>query len=368
MSTVSNNSSKQVLVVGPIPPPLHGQSKNTHNLCLALEDRGMKPLVANTSSRVLERGLVYHANRAMGYVKALVLIVANSVKISKTAYFACDGGLGLIYLVPVGLIARIFKYRIFVHHRNFSYIDTKARLMSFFLKATGPEATHIFLCDSMRASFVAMYGQRFEAIIVSNATHIKLQPNERDRSDKDTSFVIGHLSNLSIDKGLLDFLGTLRACREAGLPVKGALAGPPMQLSDKLIIDDALQEFGDLLEYLGPVYGEEKNKFFKSLDLFLFPSRYKKEAQPNVLFEAISYSVPVIAFQIGCIACDLGHLENAVVDTSETFIDNAKMQIEDWIKSPESFCRARERAFATASQAKSNGDREYAHLIDGLLQ
>ena len=47
------------------------------------------------------------------------------------------------------------------------------------------------------------------------------------------------------------------------------------------------------------VSGASKDAFFRSIDVFLFPTRYKIEGQPLVILEAMSYGVPVVATSQG---------------------------------------------------------------------
>jgi glycosyltransferase involved in cell wall biosynthesis len=54
-------------------------------------------------------------------------------------------------------------------------------------------------------------------------------------------------------------------------------------------------------QYLGPLYGDAKQRFYEQLDIFLFPTRYANEAEPLVVFEALRSGVHVIACDRGSI-------------------------------------------------------------------
>ena len=68
-----------------------------------------------------------------------------------------------------------------------------------------------------------------------------------------------------------------------------------------MLVREALKKYPDSINYRGPVHGSNKKEFFNDIHIMLFPSRYKNEAQPLVVFEALSYGVPVICFNRGCI-------------------------------------------------------------------
>ena len=54
------------------------------------------------------------------------------------------------------------------------------------------------------------------------------------------------------------------------------------------------------IRLVGPVFGVDKDKCFKSANLFLFPSKF--DTFPLVILEAMSYGIPVISTDIGGIA------------------------------------------------------------------
>ena len=59
--------------------------------------------------------------------------------------------------------------------------------------------------------------------------------------------------------------------------------------SDEMYVKDNMMENG---EYIGPVYGEEKQKQLAKCDYFIHTSRY--EGMPMAVLEALSYGIPCI--------------------------------------------------------------------------
>ena len=86
------------------------------------------------------------------------------------------------------------------------------------------------------------------------------------------------------------------------MPASLRLAGPIQTDEAREVIAEASKSFGDALEYVGPIPPGEVVNFLRDLDVFLFPSRYRNEAEPLVVIEAIQVGVPVFAFDRGCIA------------------------------------------------------------------
>ncbi len=78
------------------------------------------------------------------------------------------------------------------------------------------------------------------------------------------------------------------------------LAGPVAKEDDRKAIAAAVRDIPGF-SYSGPLYGDEKDAFFAGLDLFVFPTEYRFEAQPIVLYEAMAQGVPVLSVDRGCI-------------------------------------------------------------------
>ena len=70
---------------------------------------------------------------------------------------------------------------------------------------------------------------------------------------------------------------------------KFVFAGPFETTSDEMYVKDNMMENG---EYIGPVYGEEKQKQLAKCDYFIHTSRY--EGMPMAVLEALSYGIPCI--------------------------------------------------------------------------
>jgi glycosyltransferase involved in cell wall biosynthesis len=109
--------------------------------------------------------------------------------------------------------------------------------------------------------------------------------------------VIGHLANLSEEKGSVDLLQALRELSD--IPLTLVLAGPAMP--------NFLRAWGSCSEKhrvvrTGPLTAEQKKDFFAGIDLFSLPSR--SDSFGLVLLEAWANQKPVIAYRAGG-PCDL---------------------------------------------------------------
>jgi glycosyltransferase involved in cell wall biosynthesis len=314
--------ASKIIFIGQFPPPISGLTFITSRLASLLVQAGYDVAVYNTTGPAGNRSIFFHATRFVKIGRALFSIASNSLSgKSRVCYLTAEGGLGLIYSVIIAIWARLFRLRIYIHHHSFSYIVRKRLLMKLLTVWSGPEAVHIFLSSGMAEKFASRYGRAIRSLVLSNAALVDSVPSE-SRDPKREAITIGLLSNLTADKGLHEFTKIVRIGKERGLPIRGVLAGPVVSGTDRNDLESMKKELGKYLDYRGPVYDEEKARFFRDIDVFIFFTTYLNEAQPTVLFEAMAHGIPVISYDRGCIrsqVADGGHVfpqaENIISET-----------------------------------------------------
>ena len=79
------------------------------------------------------------------------------------------------------------------------------------------------------------------------------------------------------------------------------LAGPVRDPALQAEISDFCRRNGAVAAHIGPVMGEDKRRFYESVDLFVLPTRLIDEADPLVLLDAYSFGCDVLASSTGCI-------------------------------------------------------------------
>jgi glycosyltransferase involved in cell wall biosynthesis len=166
-----------------------------------------------------------------------------------------------------------------------------------------------------------------------------------------------------VEKGFDLVLRTFEAAREEGLDVRLRLAGPTRSAVEARMLANVLKRHGGRVHYVGPVYGVDKEAFYNAIDLVLFPTRYRNEADPLVLLEALDHGVPVIAYSRGCIQEHVPAEAGCVVDADEDFSERALAVIRDYVSSPAKLDRASEDAIRYVPKMR---DRAHADL-EGVL-
>lgn len=120
--------------------------------------------------------------------------------------------------------------------------------------------------------------------------------------------VVGHLANLSMEKGTPDVLTAVEQVRQAGLPVRAVLAGAQMPS-----FEQSWRWGGpdDWITLLGPIGDAEKRDFFAGIDVFVLPSR--SDSFGLVLLEAWANGVPVIGYRAGGVADVIRHEQDGLL-------------------------------------------------------
>lgn len=359
-----------IVVIGRLPPPVDGMSKVTQLVLDRLRQRGPVQ-VANLSPGYNGRGPAYHAVKLSLVFMAALTLIAGALRADKRLYMPADAGLGCWYTIALVGLARLLGYATFVHYHSFDYLTKRTRRLAVLSRVGGPECRHILLCPAMRRRFQELYPAARHSLLVSNAIFSPPAARPAPARRSEGPLRLGHLSNLCADKGLDTLFSLLRSLHEHQVPAKLVLAGPGLGRMDNAMIAAGLYEFGDAVEYLGPVDGAAKDAFYDDIDVFVFPTRYRNEAQPLVVFEALAAGVPTLAYARGCIESDLGRgPAGALVPVEKDFITAVLPTLQQWAEDRDALHRAAEAALArarAAHEASREGLDSLVELLTGPL-
>ena len=183
-------------------------------------------------------------------------------------------------------------------------------------------------------------------------------------STSPSSFVLGHLSNLSIDKGLCEVIETFERIAEVDCTARLVLAGPCHKPGDRDVLNRAVAKHAGRIEYRGAVYESAKVKFFREIDAFLFPT--KIESWGIVLNEALSFGVPVISVRRACIPCLVG--EGGVIISPELdFAKVAAQIVTKWISDVGSHRAACAAAYQRGRDLESKTASSMQALVNTIV-
>jgi glycosyltransferase involved in cell wall biosynthesis len=219
----------------------------------------------------------------------------------------------------------------------------------------GASALHVVLSQGMGRRLTARYPVIGKVMALTNAA--LLLDGSADKPDtpvRNMLCVVGFLSNLSAEKGVFEFLDVCTAAQSAGLPLQAKLAGPFQDTETERRVRAQLQELTNV-EYVGPQYGEAKTRFYQGIDVLLFPTRYRNEAEPLVVLEAMREGLPVIAYGRGAIAEYVNEICGHVVPVEGDFVDESLRVLRKWREDPALLQEASKAARQVFQDVLANG-------------
>jgi glycosyltransferase involved in cell wall biosynthesis len=302
------------------------------------------------------RGLRHHFQRTMLFTGCVMAVLFRPS--SAAMYLSLSGGLGLIYDLVLTIAARIRGRVVVFHHHSFAYLSQPNLLMKSIVGAAGIRQVHVLLSSGMKSKFKRLYPQAHHCVVVSNIAFFDFQ--EAEPRDARLQFAtIGYLSNVSFEKGIDRFLDFMAEVRGQGSDIKALIAGPLGNEALRAYVEGRVAEIKSI-KYVGPVYDHQKTEFLSSIDLCVFPSRYRNEAQPLVILEAQMAGVPVAATARGCISEMLDGPNGVLLDKDASDLQPLIRLVLDWEQDPAAFTAVSSAAVAKRQRLveTAEGDAE----------
>jgi glycosyltransferase involved in cell wall biosynthesis len=364
----ASRSHARILLAGPLPPPVNGMILVTQAVHARLRARYAVVVVNTTTGRLGQRrrpvGMLVKLLRYLGLWLRLPLLRARGCTV---VYMPLDSSWGLLFNLITLLSGRPLGQRFVLHHHVTNYLVQPSRLMAGVNALTGARDLQIFNCDAARRTFTERYGARAGMLAVSNSAFVELDV-ERTSVGRSADGVLrlGHMSVLTIEKGLDLVLELLARLIERDLPVVLVLAGPVHQPAAARALAEAQRAFPHHIDYRGPVSGQTKRDFFANIDVFVFPTRYAKESEPLVLVEALTSGRPVMTYRRGCIGDIVGRRGGLALDPQAPFVPPAVALCERYLNEPGALVAAQEEAYAQAGERARAAAQARDRLLDHL--
>ena len=345
-----------ILMVGAFPPPLHGMSAIHQALYERLAAEGMDVERISTSPASLKQDLVSRSSRWRGVLHAWHRLLQARTG-EDQLYIAPSGRWGQVYDVVSLAITRLKKLPCVLHHHNYAYLERRRALAALMIWIAGPGALHVVLCEDMAKNLRSHYGVR-KTLMLSN---IHFSPNEALDRNEPQMRSVGFLSNLTREKGTEAILQLASAIQRTALPLHVIVAGPCIDPELKQKLDASVA--AGTLEWRGAVYGEDKARFWRDIDVFVFPS--ETEAEPNVVWESLAAGVPVITYPRGCIQEQVREA-GVLIAPEENFVSKAMEILENWIACPDEYRSHARSSGARYREAKALAAQQWHQLLETL--
>lgn len=346
-------------MIGIFPPPVMGMAMINDAMKSYLVHHGISPEVIDLSTGSISKAWLVRIRRLLRLPFQLAQLVSFLVRNREASvYLSLSGRYGQVFEMPFAFTARVLSSGLFLHHHNMTYIDRPWWLTRLFFKIAGKETQHIVLCECMAGKLQSSYKNIDSVISVSNTAFLDDIPPPAQL--KKAPLVLGFLGNIEPDKGIIEFLDVVKRLEDMGEKCKALLAGPFRDDDIERFVRRRVSEL-NTIEYIGPVYGEDKKDFFASVDVLLYPTR--NDAEPLTLIEAMGHGVPVIAWVRGCIREMLSSTGSVLFDGHKGFVDAAIHGLLSWKQNPAVFSDV---SLASRKRYLHMRDNSYVGLKDLL--
>jgi glycosyltransferase involved in cell wall biosynthesis len=351
--------TRSVAFVGPLPPPVNGFS----SVCAMMLDllRTKMPVEVFDRAPTLDRRVATAVHQLLKPLKYLGGCIARR---NVVLYLALSGGRGQIIDLGYVFVSKLFRRQVFVHHHSFAYINSPSLLNRCVFSLIRRDR-HIVLSRKMGDALAGLYGLDLAGIsVVSNAAFYESTHDETPAKRGDESPLhIGFLSNITFEKGFVEFFAILKQLEQHGVKYRAHIAGP-LSPDAREIFDKLIGEASNV-EYVGPVYGAEKERFYQQLDIFVFPTNYRNEAEPLVVYEAMRRGVYVIACDRGAIAEMLCNGAGLAI-AAEAVVESAVAQITNFSVDRRSLMSSQEMSLRQAQRIRCSGRVQLENLLASM--
>lgn len=296
-------SGRQLIVIGPLPPPVHGVTIST-SLVLANEQlRGHFDVHhLDTSDRrasLRNIGRWDIVNVLLGLKNALQLAVK------------LRGRPGVVYLpisqsAPAFLrdslfihVAALRGWRVALHLRGSEFrefYDASPPVLRNWIRRTfGHVASVAVMGRSLEHLFDGLVPPERIAVVPNGTPDIPLDPELRE------PHTVLCLGNLLERKGLYESLDAAIRIVEGHPEAKVVFAGQFRTAAEAAAARSRVAAADDRIEFLPPVAGFAKRTLLQRASVLLFPP-VRPEGHPRVVLEAMAAAMPVVSTDRGAIA------------------------------------------------------------------
>lgn len=310
-----------------LPPPVHGAALVNQRVCD----------IAERSSDI--KNTIYRLNYAQNFeqmhaptrtkllytIRLLMAVIVGFFKHKPAVTYLTFSPFGAGFYRDFFLVglALIFRSRPYLHLHGTGLSKNSSAIKALLLKWMLSKSTLIVISESLLDDLSPYLGKG-TVVTVDNCVD---DPGLVVRDQNKDVIRVLYLANLDERKGVKTAIEAFSRLIVPGKRFELFVAGSDTaRLSrEKLqsFIDEKYPQLKSCISLLGPVYGKEKSDFFKSGDLFLYPSQH--DAAPLVVLEALSYGLPVICSNQGALPDMIQDDVNGYVSKSNNSGEYAKL-------------------------------------------
>jgi len=297
-------SKKKVIFIFTLPPPIHGSAvvnQYIKDSLLINEAFDCDYINLSTSRNIREIGK-YSPIKIWRIFGALCLLF---LKLATKRYDLCYlaitcHGIGFLKDAPFVMLCKLFRNKIVIHQHNKGMSNDVDRWPYKWLLPIVYKNTRVILLSWRLYPDIEKVVSRENVFICPNGIpEISYEYKNRHNDIPHLFF----LSNLIESKGVLVLLDALKILRDKGFSFLCFFIGGETKEINRVRFEKEVENRnlqGNAM-FEGRAYGTEKDKYFVSADIFVFPTFYHNECFPLVLLEAMQQRLPIVTTREGAI-------------------------------------------------------------------
>ncbi len=208
-------------------------------------------------------------------------------------------------LLSIGILLRRKNYGVYLRGE----IRYKNPVINYFSKIVLKNAKFIIATGKANSIFAQKYNKNVEEVVpMMNVSKDYLY--KRDSYDFIPSINILFFSRVERDKGIFESIESIKKLIDKGYNINFSIVGNgESSIIQKIELD--IKGYEDRIKIVGKITGIEAiSEIFKKTDIYVFPSYH--EGFPRVLYEAMSFSTPIVTTDISGTEYTMIHEENCL--------------------------------------------------------
>jgi len=192
-----------------------------------------------------------------------------------------------------------FPYVLYIHNNGHKTIYWKGSVGRWIVRRVFDRAKACIVLGKVFERDISSFYKK-DIYILPNCL-MKTLPEKENKTDPFINVL--YLSNLYESKGIFTLIRSIPKVIVTKRRIKFLIAGPWQEKNVKKRILNYVKrnKLNANVEFLGAVYGNQKEELFQKSDIFVFPSHDPSEAFGLVNLEAMQVGIPVITTDIGAL-------------------------------------------------------------------
>ncbi|AYF09189.1 MULTISPECIES: glycosyltransferase family 4 protein [Bacillus] len=299
---------KKILVIGPVPPPIHGESVAINSIIQSADiKRKYNVNILDTNRKNVKKAGKFSVGKILNdlflIVKLFKILLFSKIDIMYLSISQTK--LGLIRDLIMLVLGNHFcqKTVTHLHGNNLGHVldNLSNREFRFAKKVLGNVSVGIVLEKSLISNYRGLV--KCVEIVPNGIDENFIKEEEKSTYQKNDYFRIVYLSNLMKEKGYIELVKAVMDLTKEGYKLKLDLAGGIHDQEEFNEIWRCIEEknLNAFITYKGIVTGQEKKELLLKSHVMILPSNYPIEGQPISIIEGMAAGLPIISTNRGAI-------------------------------------------------------------------